>query len=118
MIEDILDWREALTRFESRGAYERRLREFLPVANESVTTLFALLGRQKGAALSDETKDEATRVAHEVRELAAEVGARRLAARAMELELAIKGGADLDQPYGLFSSAVPDTLCTISGFLS
>ncbi|MDO5537146.1 MAG: histidine kinase [Desulfovibrionaceae bacterium] len=115
MIDDILDWREALARFESRGAYERRLRELLPVANDSVTTLFALIGR--GQALPEEAREKAVQVVHEVREHAAEVGARRLAARAMELELAIRGGADLAQPYGLFSSAVPDTLCTISGFL-
>ncbi len=119
MTEDILDWREALGRFESRGAYERRLRELLPLANESVTTLFAVLnGQGAGTGKQEELTKKALDTVHDVRVRAAEAGAKRLAACALELELAVKAGANIEELYGRFASVVPDTLCSIQGFLS
>lgn len=108
---EILDWKGAIARLgNDRGLYAGRLRAFMGTANDSLATVFAALNR--GDA------DQAQTIVHEVRTQAAELGAKALSARALELEMAIKAGADTQFVYGRFSSAVPDTLCSISGYLA
>ena len=93
--EEMLDWKSGLNEAGGRAGYAAELRAF---------------NRGGGG--------DAQVIVHEVREKAGHLGCRFLAARALDLELALRAGADTQVVYGRYASAVPDTLCAITAYLS
>lgn len=67
---------------------------------------------------TEDAGGDAQSIVHEVREKAGRLGCRFLAARSLDLELALRAGADTQVVYGRYASAVPDTLCAITAYLS
>jgi two-component system sensor histidine kinase/response regulator len=108
--EEMLDWKSGLNEAGGRAGYAAELRAFMGLARDSVDHVFAALNRGGGG--------DAQVIVHEVREKAGRLGCRFLAARALDLELALRAGADTQVVYGRYASAVPDTLCAITAYLS
>lgn len=108
--EEMLDWKSGLNEAGGRAGYAAELRAFMDLARDSVDHVFAALNRGGGG--------DAQVIVHEVREKAGHLGCRFLAARALDLELALRAGADTQVVYGRYASAVPDTLCAITAYLS
>lgn len=108
--EEILDWKSGLQEAGGQAQYAAELRVLMGLARDSVDRIFAALKRGDC--------EEARALVHEVREKAGRLGCRQLGARSLELELALRAGADAQLAYGRFSSAVPDTLCAITAYLS
>ena len=102
MSEAILDWKEAMTRVDTtRGLYVKRLTERDTSVKVSV-------------ALKNGRQEEARAMVHATREAAAELGGKALAAAALELEMAIKAGADTTAALHRFDSVTTDTLVAMA----
>lgn len=87
MSEAILDWKEAMTRVDTtRGLYMKLLRNFIETERDTPVRV--------SVALKNGQQEEARAMVHATREAAAELGGKALAAVALELEMAIKAGAD------------------------
>ena len=87
MSEAILDWKEAMARVDTtRGLYVKLLRNFIETERDTPVRL--------SVALKNGQQEEARAMVHATREAAAELGGKALAAVALELEMAIKAGAD------------------------
>lgn len=108
--EEMLDWKSGLNEAGGRSEYAAELHAFMGLARDSVDHVFAALNRGGGG--------DAQAIVHEVREKAGRLGCRFLAARSLDLELALRAGADTQVVYGRYASAVPDTLCAITAYLS
>ena len=72
----------------------------------------------KGKVLKNGDTETARQLVHSTKGAAANLGAKALAAAALELEMAIKAGADTGPAMNHFDSAVTDTLVTMSAFMS
>ncbi|MBO5490420.1 MAG: Hpt domain-containing protein [Desulfovibrio sp.] len=110
MNEEVLDWKGALAGGCERAEYVGRLREF--VARERETAARVEQALKSGHA------EEARALLHAVRGTAAGLGARALAAAALELEMAVRAGADTTRALGHFSTAHMDALLSMQAFLS
>ncbi|MDO5483902.1 MAG: Hpt domain-containing protein [Desulfovibrionaceae bacterium] len=111
MSEAILDWKEALTRvLNKRDLYIRLLKKFMETEQDSTARITS--------ALQSGDIEAASRMAHTVKGTAANLGAKALAAAALELEMALKGGADTTLPLKHFDGALTDTLVEISAFMA
>lgn len=111
MSEDILDWKDALTRvLNKRDLYVRLLKKFMETEQDATARI--------NAALQSGDIEAACRMAHTVKGTAANLGGKALAAAALELEMALKGGADITLPLKRFEGALTDTLVEMSAFMA
>lgn len=86
MTEEVLDWKEAIARvLNKRDMYVKLLGKFIETERDTSKVAQALMN---GKA------DEARELVHSTKGAAANLGAKALAAAALELEMAIKAGAD------------------------
>lgn len=108
MSEAILDWKEAMTRVDTtRGLYVKRLRNFIETERDTSVKV--------SVALKNGRQEEARAMVHAAtREAAAELGGKALAAAALELEMAIKAGADTTAALHRFDSVTTDTLVAMA----
>lgn len=107
MSEAILDWKEAMTRVDTtRGLYVKRLRNFIETERD--------ISVKVSVALKNGRQEEARAMVHATREAAAELGGKALAAAALELEMAIKAGADTTAALHRFDSVTTDTLVAMA----
>ena len=110
MSAEILDWKDALSRvMQKRDLYCKLLRKFMEMEQDSATRI--------SVALRNGDVDTARQVAHTVKGTAANLGARALAAAALELEMALRGGADTTLPMKHYENALTDTLVAMGAFL-
>ena len=99
MSEAILDWKEAMARVDTtRGLYVKLLRNFIETERDTPVKV----------------SEEARAMAHATREAAADLGGKALAAVALELEMAIKAGADTTVALHRFDSITTDTLVAMA----
>ena len=106
MSEAILDWKEAMARVDTtRGLYVKLLRNFIETERDTPVRV--------SVALKNGQQEEARAMVHATREAAAELGGKALAAVALELEMAIKAGADTTVALHRFGSITTDTLGAI-----
>ena len=63
-------------------------------------------------------RDMYVKLVHSTKGAAANLGAKALAAAALELEMAVKAGADTDRAMSHFSAAHMDTLVTMHAFMT
>ena len=105
MSEAILDWKEAMARVDTtRGLYVKLLRNFIETERDTPVRV----------ALKNGQQEEARAMVHATREAAAELGGKALAAVALELEMAIKAGADTTVALHRFDSITTDTLVAMA----
>lgn len=69
-------------------------------------------------ALKSGDTEKAREVVHTTKGAAANLGGKALVAAALELEMAIKAGADTGPAMNRFSSTVTDTLVAMSAFMA
>ena len=106
MSEAILDWKEAMARVDTtRGLYVKLLRNFIETERDTPVRV--------SVALKNGQQEEARAMVHATRE-AAELGGKALAAVALELEMAIKAGADTTVALHRFDSITTDTLVAMA----
>lgn len=106
MSEAILDWKEAMARVDTtRGLYVKLLRNFIETERDTPV---------RSVALKNGQQEEARAMVHATREAAAELGGKALAAVALELEMAIKAGADTTVALHRFDSITTDTLVAMA----
>ncbi|MBQ9405288.1 MAG: Hpt domain-containing protein [Desulfovibrio sp.] len=111
MNEAVLDWKSVLSQDTYTCAnYVKQLREFMARERDTAAQVDQLLR-------SGQTQ-EARNLVHTLKETALNLGAKALAAAALELEIAIKAGADTSRIFGHFSSAHTDALVSMHTFLS
>jgi two-component system sensor histidine kinase/response regulator len=109
MNEEVLDWKEAMTRvLNKRELYSRLLGKFIDSEQDSGTKI--------AQALSAGETEKARNLVHTTKGAAANLGAKALAAAALELEMAIKASADTNAAMVRFNSALTDTLVTMQAF--
>lgn len=109
MAEHFLDVREGLRRLDGNEAqYRRLLGTFMEEERETAV--------QVEGALRNGDRDGARELVHRVREAAAPLGAAPLAAATLELEMAIRAGADTAVLLGRFSRALTDTLVAMATY--
>ena len=107
MSEAILDWKEAMARVDTtRGLYVKLLRNFIETERDTPVKV--------SVALKNGQQEEARAMVHATREAAAELGGKALAAVALELEMAIKAGADTTVALRRFDSITTDTLVAMA----
>ena len=85
---------------------------FRPVCLRPSTTV--VLHIHRIIRTSNNGKEEARAMVHATREAAAELGGKALAAVALELEMAIKAGADTTVALHRFDSITTDTLVAMA----
>ena len=111
MSEEVLDWKEAIARvLNKRDLYVKLLQKFIETERDSSAKV--------EQALKNGDMETARQLVHSTKGAAANLGAKALAAAALELEMAIKAGADTGPAMNHFASAVTDTLVTMSAFMS
>ncbi|WP_022656420.1 Hpt domain-containing protein [uncultured Desulfovibrio sp.] len=111
MSEEVLDWKEAITRvLNKRELYVKLLEKFIETERDSAAKV--------KQALQNRDTETARQLVHSSKGAAANLGAKALAAAALELEMAIKAGVDTGPAINRFDSAVTDTLVTMSAFMS
>ncbi|MBQ3058924.1 MAG: Hpt domain-containing protein [Desulfovibrio sp.] len=111
MSVDILDWKEAISRvLNKRDLYGRLLQKFMDMERDSAARI--------AQALQQQDLEAARQIAHSVKGTSANLGAKALAAAALELEMALKGGGDTTLPLKHFEDALTDTLVAMTAFLS
>ncbi|MCD7983149.1 MAG: Hpt domain-containing protein [Desulfovibrio sp.] len=111
MSEEVLDWKEAIARvLNKRELYVKLLGKFIETERDSPAKV--------EQALQNGDTETARQLVHSTKGAAANLGAKALAAAALELEMAIKAGADTGPAMNRFDSAVTDTLVTMSAFMS
>ena len=111
MTEEVLDWKEAIARvLNKRDMYVKLLAKFIETERDTPSKV--------GQALKNGKADEARELVHSTKGAAANLGAKALAAAALELEMAIKAGADTDRAMNHFSAAHVDTLVTMHAFMT
>ncbi|MDR1659026.1 MAG: Hpt domain-containing protein [Desulfovibrio sp.] len=109
MNEEVLDWKEAMTRvLNKRELYSKLLGKFIDSEQDS--------GARIAQALSAGETERARNLVHTTKGAAANLGAKALAAAALELELAIKACADTTTAMAHFNSALTDTLVAMQAF--
>lgn len=110
MNEDVLDWKDGLSRvLNKRDLYVRLLGKFMESERDSATKV--------EQAIKSGDLDAARQQVHSTKGVAANLGAKALVAAAMELEMALKAGVDITAPLNRFSTVHLDTLITIQAFL-
>ena len=111
MSEEMLDWQEALGRvLGKRELYVKLLGKFMENERETAAKVAACLARGDN--------EEARDLVHGVKGSAANLGAKALAATALELEMNIRTGADTAQSLQHFSTCMTDTLLVMHGFVN
>ena len=96
MSEAILDWKEAMARVDTtRGLYVKLLRNFIETERDTPVRV--------SVALKNGQQEEARAM-----------GGKALAAVALELEMAIKAGADTTVALHRFDSITTDTLVAMA----
>ena len=111
MSNEMLDWQGVLAAGTlQRSEYAAKIRDF--IANERDTASLV------SAALMQGDAEKARQLVHENRMRANELGAKKLAAVGMSLEMAIRAGADNTVSLKQFESVAMDTLLAMSGFLT
>ena len=111
MSEEVLDWKEAIARvLNKRDLYVKLLQKFIETERDSSAKV--------EQALKNGDMETARQLVHSTKGAAANLGAKALATAALELEMAIKAGADTGPAMNHFDSAVTDTLGTMSAFMS
>ncbi|MBQ4566669.1 MAG: Hpt domain-containing protein [Desulfovibrio sp.] len=111
MSADILDWKDALDRLmQKRDLYCKLLRQFIEMEQDSAARI--------SVALRNGDRETARQVTHTVKGTAGNLGAKALAAAALELEMALKGGADTALPMKHYEDALTDTLVGMGAFLA
>jgi two-component system sensor histidine kinase/response regulator len=109
MNEEVLDWKEAMTRvLNKRELYSRLLGKFIDSEQDS--------GAKIAQALSAGETEKARNLVHTTKGAAANLGAKALAAAALELEMGIKASADTATAMAHFNSALTDTLVAMQAF--
>ena len=107
MSEAILDWKEAMARVDTtRGLYAKLLRNFIERERDTPVKV--------SVALKNGQQEEARAMVHATHEAATELGGKALAAVALELEMAIKAGADTTVALHRFDSVATDTLVVMA----
>lgn len=111
MSEEMLDWQEALGRvLGKRDLYVRLLGKFMESERETADKVAACLAKGDN--------EEARNLVHGTKGSAANLGAKALAAAALELEMNIRAGADTAQSLQHFSTCMTDTLLVMHGFVN
>lgn len=111
MSEEVLDWKEAVGRvLNKRDLYIRLLGKFVESEQDTPAKV--------EQALKSGEMEEARQVVHNTKGAAANLGGKALAAAALELEMAIKAGADTGQALNRFNSTLTDTLVAMSAFMA
>ncbi len=111
MNEEVLDWKGALASGTyQRAAYSAQLHDFILRERDTAERV--------QQALKSGQAEEARAYVHAIREASSALGAKALTAAALELEMAIKAGADTARALGHFSTAHTDTLVSMHAFLS
>jgi len=111
MTEEVLDWKEAIARvLNKRDLYVKLLAKFIETERDTPSRV--------EQALKNGNAEEARQQVHSTKGAAANLGAKALAASALELEMAIKAGADTSRAMNHFSTAHMDTLVTMHAFMS
>lgn len=106
-----LDWKEGLARLDGDEAlYRRQLGQFMLEQREVAV--------QVAGALRKHEDETARHLVHELRGLAAQLGARPLASAAFELEMAIRAGAETAAVMGRFDRMLTDTLLVMASYRS
>ncbi|MDR1776797.1 MAG: Hpt domain-containing protein [Desulfovibrio sp.] len=109
MNEEVLDWKEAMARvLNKRELYCKLLGKFIDSEQNS--------GAKIADVLNSGDAEEARRLVHTTKGAAANLGAKALAAAALELEMAIKANADTSTAMAHFNSALTDTLVAMQAF--
>ncbi|MDR2574794.1 MAG: Hpt domain-containing protein [Desulfovibrio sp.] len=109
MNEEVLDWKEAMARvLNKRELYSKLLGKFIDSERDS--------GAKIAQALSTNDTEEARRLVHTTKGAAANLGAKALAAAALELEMALKANADTNTAMAHFNSALTDALVAMQAF--
>ena len=107
MTEEVLDWKEAIARvLNKRDMYVKLLAKFIETERDTPSKV--------GQALKNGKADEARELVHSTKGAAANLGAKALAAAALELEMAIKAGADTTVALHRFDSITTDTLVAMA----
>ena len=111
MTEELLDWKDAMSRvLNKRDLYVKLLGKFIETERDTPDRV--------AVALKNGNADEARQLVHSTKGAAANLGAKALAAAALELEMAVKAGADTDRAMSHFSAAHMDTLVTMHAFMT
>lgn len=111
MSEELLDWKEAMTRvLDKRDIYVKLLGKFIETERDTPDKV--------GVALKNGNAEEARQLVHNTKGVAANLGAKALASAALELEMAIKAGADTSRALSHFSATVMETLVTMHAFMT
>lgn len=110
MSGEVLDWKSAVGGPAGRAAYVRQLSAFMAEERDTPDRV--------AAALKQGQADMARSLVHGVRIKAGQVGAHALCAAAMELEMAVKAGADTAQALGRFMDAHMDALVSMHAFMT
>lgn len=110
MNEEVLDWKEGMSRvLNKRELYVRLLGKFMNAEKDSAAKI--------EQALRDGDLDAARQLVHSTKGVAANLGARALAAVALDLETALKAGAGTEDCLGRFKSVHTDTLASVQAFI-
>ena len=110
MSEEILDWQEALPRvLNKRPLYIKLLNKFIESERGTPARV--------DEALKNGQKEEAKQLVHTTKGSAANLGAKALAAAALNLEMAIKTDVDVDVCLKRFEDAVTDALLAMTSFI-
>lgn len=111
MSEEMLDWQEALGRvLGKRELYVKLLGKFMESERDTAAKV--------AACLAQGDNEEARNLVHGTKGSAANLGAKALAAAALELEMNIRAGADTAQSLQHFSTCMTDTLLVMHGFVN
>ena len=111
MTEDLLDWKDAMSRvLNKRDLYVKLLGKFIETERDTPDRV--------AVALKNGNADEARQLVHSTKGAAANLGAKALAAAALELEMAIRAGADTGRALSHFSTTVMETLVTMHAFMT
>lgn len=109
MTEELLDWKDAMSRvLNKRDLYVKLLGKFIETERDTPDKV--------AVALKNGKTDEARDLVHSTKGAAANLGAKALAAAALELEMAIRAGADTGRALSHFSTTVMETLVTMHAF--
>lgn len=107
----MLDWQEALGRvLGKRELYVKLLGKFMDSERDTSAKVAECLA--KGDA------EGARNLVHSTKGSAANLGAKALAAAALELEMNIRAGADTSQSLQHFSTCMTDTLLVMQAFVA
>lgn len=111
MHEEVLDWKEGVGRvLNKRDLYVRLLGKFIDGEKDTIAKVEDALRSGKST--------EACQLIHTIKGSAANLGAKALAAAALELEGAVSAGADTDRALGDFTAAHRETLESMRVFIS